>query len=337
MGIICSKKDTDSTIQKNEKTENENPNETEINIIMEKMKLSQIDNQMENVEEILCLKPKNEFSKPEKECSIPHKFLKKNDAKKINIIIKNIFYWFFRKKFNKKEKESLKIIAENTFNEFNLSENIVKLRKLSQNIKTIFDELNGWKDFYDNFPIKYKELPKSKYEKSNNNNNNKSDLNNSNLINNSIYISEKEDDIKSNNFINIDIDNDNNIDLLKDSKLFKKTYFENRIFIKQNLDDEKVTIRKRKVTFAPEIENANDNNNKINKFINYNKIDKRKSYIYIGNVNKFGEKHGKGVLYYLDGISMEEGLWFNNHLFGWSRITYSNGIYFESKFFFNFY
>ena len=81
-----------------------------------------------------------------------------------------------------------------------------------------------------------------------------------------------------------------------------KTYFTKKIFIKNEEDE-----------------------------INLKKTDRKKSYIYIGQINNYGEKHGKGILYYLDGSSMEEGNWHNDYLIGWCRIMLPNGVYFECK------
>ena len=71
-----------------------------------------------------------------------------------------------------------------------------------------------------------------------------------------------------------------------------------------------------------------EDNDRIKKDINDNII---KSYVYLGEVNKFNQKNGRGQLYYLDGSCKEEGIWLNDSLNGWCRIIYSNGIIIEGK------
>ena len=62
-----------------------------------------------------------------------------------------------------------------------------------------------------------------------------------------------------------------------------------------------------------------------------NQYVEKQSFIYKGQINKYGERHGEGVLYHVDGSSMEIGTWYNDHSIGWCRTVLPNGIYFESK------
>jgi hypothetical protein len=221
-------------------------------------------------------------------------FIDNSDKEKINLLIKNISIYISRKNFIEKEKNSLRIFSENMFNQLILCEGIEKLMNLRKNIKIIFEQ-NGWKDFYENCPILYKDLPKSKFEK--------------------YEIKNKEKN--SNNYKNFE-----NINLYQteNNNLFGKTYFEKKLFIRP--ENEKNNLNKK-----IKLDNSNLNTN-IDFIDNFNK---KRSYIYIGHVNKFGEKHGKGILYYLDGCSMEEGIYFNDRLIGWSRIIFGNGTFIDSK------
>lgn len=199
---------------------------------------------------------------------------------KINMIISNISFWFLRKKFKENQKENLKENSENLFKEYFESEEIKKLRKIEQKITNKFD-VNGWKEFYEKFPLKFEDLPKSKYT----NNDFSNNINNKNSLDNLIYNNQYEE-------------------------IFGNTKTKKLIYIKpENKED---------IKFKEFSTNRDHRNN---------------SYIYIGQVNNFGERHGRGIVYYLDGSNMEEGTWYNNILVGFCRKTLPNGVYYECKLF----
>lgn len=195
---------------------------------------------------------------------------------KIQIIVKNISYWFLKKKFKEAQKKTLTEISENLFKELISSENVKKLMEINKQIKNSF-ETNGWKKYYNEFPLTFEDLPIKKNEL---------------------------------NFIDLNIKLNQIIINNKLEDLFGNTQFKNLIYImpQKNKDEKNMTKK--------------NSDNDLMK-------NKNSSYIYTGNINKFGEKHGSGVLYYLDGSSMEIGTWFNNHLIGWCRKIFPSGIYIE--------
>lgn len=207
-----------------------------------------------------------------------NEFDREKISSKIQVIIRNISSWFHRKKFRENLRNSLVQNSEEIFNELFSSEAIKKLIDVNKKIEKSFD-LEGWKEFYNTFPLKFEDLPLSRFSKKLESNNEK---NLSNLIINNQY-----------------------------EEIFGETFAKKIILMKPQKSEE--------IKFK-----QNSSNNKENKERDY-------SFIYKGQVNKFGEKHGRGILYYLDGSSMEEGFWFNDQLVGWCRKVLPNGIYIECK------
>lgn len=60
-------------------------------------------------------------------------------------------------------------------------------------------------------------------------------------------------------------------------------------------------------------------------------ILKKDTYLYIGSVNKYNEKHGFGILYKING-SKYEGLFIKNKFTGWGRYIDSSENYYEGFF-----
>jgi len=182
--------------------------------------------------------------------------------------------------------------SENLFEELIASEGIKNLNKISEKIKNNF-EINGWKEYYEEFPLKFEDLPNSKFQENFNFNSfEKKDFNLNELINNNQY-----------------------------EDLLGETFHKKLIFLKPQKNEEIKFKQNSNYNYSNTKSNANSISNNCKNF----------SFIYIGQVNKFGEKHGKGILYHLDGSAMEEGIWYNDHLMGWIRKILSNGIYFECK------
>ena len=87
----------------------------------------------------------------------------------------------------------------------------------------------------------------------------------------------------------------------------------------------------------PNFYNSNKNNFENKKKIffedkkNSNETTQEKEYIYEGQMNEMYQKSGRGVLYYLDGLSKEEGSWNNDQLNGWCRVIFSNSMVMDGK------
>jgi hypothetical protein len=237
---------------------------------------------------------------------------------KLEIIIRNISSWFFRKKFNQNIRKSLEIHSEKLFKELFASESIKNLNKIKEKIKNNYD-YNGWKEFYEKFPLKFEDLPNSKFQ-------NYYDYN-----------------FKNENFNLNQLINNNNLEDLLGITYQRKLIFINPVENNINNNNNKEEIR-----YKQNFKNLNENN-VTDKDKDKDK-DKKLSFIYIGNVNKFGERHGKGIMYQLEGsllssqiqsqtplslsisaISMEEGIWYNNYLIGWVRKILSSGIFYDCK------
>lgn len=121
-------------------------------------------------------------------------------------------------------------------------------------------------------------------------------------------------------------DHNNTKKVALDSSVFGNVYKTKKIFLGKNNEN----------AYNDTEDNSNNpnqiilkGNSKENIYSNSKENQKLKNYIYIGEVNKLNKKHGKGMLYYLDGSSREEGTWFEDSLIGWTRIIYSNGVVFE--------
>jgi len=233
------------------------------------------------------------------------------DIDKVNIIIKNISNWFYRKKYVEKLKDSLLDYNEQKFKNLIGSENVKKLQNLSNNCKKPY-KIDDWKILYPNgFPI---------------------DLS------------------------NIGVKSNKPEDIINYENIFGKTYKSRKIYVANNA----IIEEKREINFKNEHKSNNDiysnannhgtknlieintdkNNKNANSNSNYHKknIEKKdsKDYVYVGDINRYYQKHGKGILYYLDGSKLVEGTWLNDELIGWIRIIYpfENGLVFEGKTYF---
>jgi len=236
---------------------------------------------------------------------------------KIFKIIKNIKNWFYKKRFVENEKENMVEINRNIYNSYLNSENVKKLQKLDLQCKEKFD-LNGWKKYYKEFPF--------------------------DLLNLNTTINKNEIARDKNGIIY--------------EKIFGKTFISKKMFLGKNSIKDMDIEPKHKNYYIninmnsnedyhpnasyTNIKNKNDNiqfkgNTEENKENKENSED-RKNYIYVGDVNKFNQKHGKGYLYTLDGSCMQNGTWFEDNLIGWVRKIYTveNGIAFEGKFYFSY-
>lgn len=275
MGQKCScfDKEVEANLEKNSfSVSNTKENEKEEEIKAAKKSLIQKQTSIKSIQE----KPSND-----------------DYIKSLKIITQNVCSWFFRKKFIENKKKSLENHSQKLFQEIYNSESIKNLNKISEKIKNNFD-INGWKELYEEFPLKIEDLPHSEFQRYHDNNNN--------------------------------YNHNNNFDL---NKLIYDNNYEDLLGITYN----------RELIYLKPAENYNKYDKEEIRF-KQNK-DKDNSFIYTGQVNKFGEKHGEGILYTLEGsylsgsslfaISMEQGIWYNNHLIGWVRKILSNGIYYECK------
>lgn len=236
---------------------------------------------------------------------------KEIDVDKVNLIIKNISNWFYKKRFVENLKEELEKANEHLFSNLINSENVKNLEALAKQCKKPF-RIDDWKNYYKEFPI--------------------------NLS--SLYSADKNVDKAS-------IQSGVNFDYV-----FGKTYKSKKIFLGKNSDkqasnkDNIRMINKDNISNANDTSkdnlieankdkynNANDSQNEISNKNNKKKIKELKNYVYKGDVNKYNQKHGKGVLYYLDGSSKEEGTWYEDELIGWIRIIFSggNGLVIDGK------
>lgn len=202
----------------------------------------------------------------------------KQKTEKLEIIIRNIASWYFKKKFIDIQKKPLQEISDNLYKEYMSSEKIIRLKDTNNKIKNKFD-LNGWKLYYNDFPLTFNDLP-----------------------------------IRGNEENFIDYNQDLN-QIIKNNKfedLFGNTQYKNSILIIPEKNQYEIKFKNK----------SNFDNFDLNK-------EKISSYIYEGHVNKLGQKHGQGVLYYINGSSMEIGTWYNNYLIGWSRKILPSGIYID--------
>lgn len=103
--------------------------------------------------------------------------------------------------------------------------------------------------------------------------------------------------------------------------IFGRIYQSKKVFLGKNIYDYN-SMKQKSIKTRENRFNYNSNTNE-------QEISNQKKYIYIGEVNKYNTRHGRGVLYYLDGCRREEGSWFEDKLVGWTRITYSNGLIME--------
>lgn len=234
------------------------------------------------------------------------------DVDKVNMIKRNMGNWFHRKRYVEQLKDGLVEANERLFQNLMSSENVRKLEALCAKCKKPFS-LDDWKNYYKAFPI--------------------------NLSN--VYFSGK--NANKNNGVNFDL-------------IFGKTYRSRKIFLgknsaantnkKQSDSDIKIVNSKYNSNSNNDDNRSNANDNSSNNLIalkekqNLNNPEKnskndndkgKKNYVYIGDVNKYNQKHGKGVLYYLDGSSREEGTWFEDELIGWVRVVSSTGNFFVTE------
>lgn len=234
---------------------------------------------------------------------------KEFDVDKVNLIKRNMAIWFYRKRFFEQIKDELMETNENLFNNLMNSENVKKLEALSAKCKKPFN-LDDWKNYHKEFPI--------------------------NLSNEYFAAKNGLKLKKSNSGINFEL-------------IFGKTFKSKKIFLGKNFVNTNNSINKRESENDIRIinndvkSNANDNssNNLIpikdnnNNYVSGNKKKNKenKNYVYVGEVNKYNQKHGKGVLYNLDGTSREEGTWFEDELIGWVRVIFSagNGLVIEGN------
>jgi hypothetical protein len=141
MGQKCScfDKEVESKLEKND-----------FSISIKKEKVNENDNEGQ----IKKAKERNSYEKS----NLNEKLSNNNYNIKLRIIIKNISSWFFRKKFLENSKKSLEEHSEKLFEQLYSSESIRNLNKISEKIKINFD-VNGWKEYYEEFPLKIEDLP----------------------------------------------------------------------------------------------------------------------------------------------------------------------------------
>lgn len=235
---------------------------------------------------------------------------KEYDLYKINLIKRNMANWFYRKRFVEQIKDELVEANEILFKNLMESENVRKLEALCAKCQKPFS-IDDWKNYYKEFPI--------------------------NISN--VYFSGKK--LNKNNGISFDL-------------IFGKTYNSRKIFLGKNYvqkapkPERNSEVQVINNDESDNISNANNNSSNNNLIgIKYktntnhpekndhnNKNQNAKNYVYVGDVNRYNQKHGKGVLYYLDGSSREEGTWYEDELIGWVRVIFAaeNGLVIEGTF-----
>jgi len=232
------------------------------------------------------------------------------DVHTVNILIRNISNWFYKKKFVENIKEKLEEANENLFKNLIKSEIVQHLEALASKCIKPFS-IYDWKNYYKEMPI--------------------------NLSNVSFA---------GKNPKNIDKQSGFNLEFI-----FGKTYKSRKIFMGKNFF---------KQASNSDINNKKDDtrsiaNDNLNKDLlagkdNYNapsaeeinnknakKKQEMRNYVYVGEVNNYNQKHGKGVLFYLDGTSREEGTWYEDELIGWIRVIFSVGNVLVIEGIFNFF